>query len=130
MPTEFELAVEIFPVLETTTAPAALPLPPLPPRLLVKAAPPLVRLSAPLMPPLPPEPATDWAKMPSAFMPDVLILPVLVTCTSPDVAPVPPVPPIAIEILPADDSVVSVPETATPPLPPLPPSDWAKMPFD
>ena len=41
----------------------------------------------------PPPPPTDWARMPLAWAPDVLMVPLLTTVTMPPVAPLPPLPP-------------------------------------
>src|SRR5690606_40989517 len=68
-------------------------------------------------PPEPPAPAIDWAKIPRAASPSVLMVPALVTFTSPLLPPTPPMPP----------SEVIVPLT-DPALPPAPLMVWAIMP--
>ena len=95
IPVEFAFCVVMLPALSTSTAPALLPLPPLPPMLRAADAPPFCRLKSPLNPPLPPQPPIDCARMPSDASPDVEMSPVLPTWTLPAVALLPPPPPMA-----------------------------------
>ena len=119
----FSPLVSMLPVLETETADAVCPAPPLPPRLMPTEAAPGrpggAKLNAPLTekPPLPPPPPMLCATIPRDCEPKVRIAPLLVTDTTPAVPPPPPLPPrpTAAEIRPP------LAATENPPSPPPPP---------
>ncbi|MCY1545483.1 hypothetical protein D9M68_814290 [compost metagenome] len=92
------------------TPPAAPPLP---------AAPAWLPPTSWELPPAPPLPVMDWAKMPMAPVPAVLMVPRLFTETFSVTPPFPPVPPLPVLIGPAEDV----------PSPPLPLTPRATMPM-
>src|SRR6516225_9005845 len=112
--TELFPDVTIVPVLMTVTLPPSPPLPPLPPTWL-PSVPPLM-FSAPERPPDPPPPPTLWAKIPTELFLLMVMVPVLVTFTSPPLPPLPPLPafPPMVELEPPEP-MLSVPEMTNPP---------------
>ena len=78
---------------------------------------------------LPPPPPMDWARMPSAPAPRVMISPELVTVTAPPLPPSPPEPPMEISGVLVVALMVRLAAMDMPPLPPPPPTDWATIPW-
>ncbi|GAB5378321.1 MAG: hypothetical protein AcusKO_47830 [Acuticoccus sp.] len=134
MPLDPAPATVMSPPWLTVTEPAAAPPPPDPPTetakdLFVSSDVEGVAAKVVVLPPSPPPPAIDCATRPCEEAFAVLMLPVFVTVTGPEWAPLPPAPPTATErdwapLL----SVSPVAVAAMPPDPPPPPIDWARMP--
>ena len=85
------------------------------------------------LPPRPPPPPTDWAMMPTASVPRVVMLPALVTVTAPPLPLLPFVAPTfsdttALRVLATEPDTACRAPAPSPATPPPPPTDWAKMP--
>ena len=97
MPAELAPVAEIAAELMTVTIAPAPPSPPMPPRPMDSAITPPVEALVAEEPPLPPPPPTAWAKIPGAWAPEVVMVPLLSTFTAEALPPAPAQPPMLSE---------------------------------